>query len=525
MFAIHRPRKIHRRRRVVGADHGLALCALLSAPVIAHAANLRAIYTVIPASPTSSIPGARDLTGALVPAKWTTFLSLSVRQNAPAPRDEWVVRGFDDLGPDLQNILVRGSGITGNAFMQEGQPIQGASPPTGELYDFFDSPPVAWNATGLMGYSFRARGGTTTDDEKIGIFNGSIHTITYQQGSPLTGLANCSGPSIGNSVGAVHVLNNSQVAFGNTPVQGCPGGFYPALFHNNVAIAQSGVTPVVIGNVGEEIAESIPYDSAAFTFDGAHYAVPATTNNPNTAQDRILLIDGAAVLREGLVIPSTSIVIADFFKVRYGGNNAWYARGDDPSDNDWAVRSGTLLAATGQPITTGSTEHWGNAFSTLFGTTGGDWYLAGNTDNVNLNLDNVIVRNGTQVLVRENDPVDVDGDGLYDDDAFVSSFKPDAVYLTDSNVLYFLCVLRNAAGASLGDAFVHADLAVACFADIVHNNIVDVDDLLAVITHWGACPPPCPPHCPADIAPQPNGNCTVNVDDLLGIITHWGACP
>jgi len=31
--------------------------------------------------------------------------------------------------------------------------------------------------------------------------------------------------------------------------------------------------------------------------------------------------------------------------------------------------------------------------------------------------------------------------------------------------------------------------------------------------------------CPADIAPLPGGNGVVNVDDLLAVINAWGACP
>ena len=65
-----------------------------------------------------------------------------------------------------------------------------------------------------------------------------------------------------------------------------------------------------------------------------------------------------------------------------------------------------------------------------------------------------------------------------------------------------------------------------CPADIVDigpsANIVNVDDLLAVINSWGGCPSPCPPACDADIA---GSNCMVNVDDLLMIINEWGACP
>ena len=64
-----------------------------------------------------------------------------------------------------------------------------------------------------------------------------------------------------------------------------------------------------------------------------------------------------------------------------------------------------------------------------------------------------------------------------------------------------------------------------CEGDTNSSGAVNVDDLLTVITSWGACPLPCPPNCPADIAPWPSGNCIVNVDDLLSVIVHWGTCP
>ena len=54
------------------------------------------------------------------------------------------------------------------------------------------------------------------------------------------------------------------------------------------------------------------------------------------------------------------------------------------------------------------------------------------------------------------------------------------------------------------------------------NDIVNVDDLLAVINAWGPCDDPY--ICPGDIAPA-GGDGAVNVDDLLAVINAWGACP
>ncbi len=56
----------------------------------------------------------------------------------------------------------------------------------------------------------------------------------------------------------------------------------------------------------------------------------------------------------------------------------------------------------------------------------------------------------------------------------------------------------------------------ACGADINGNGNVDVADLLAVISNWGATGPD-----PADV----NGDSVVNVADLLAVISNWGPCP
>lgn len=56
------------------------------------------------------------------------------------------------------------------------------------------------------------------------------------------------------------------------------------------------------------------------------------------------------------------------------------------------------------------------------------------------------------------------------------------------------------------------------------DGAVNVADLLAVISSWGACPAP-PADCEADIAPPGGGDGTVNVADLLAVISGWGACP
>jgi hypothetical protein len=57
--------------------------------------------------------------------------------------------------------------------------------------------------------------------------------------------------------------------------------------------------------------------------------------------------------------------------------------------------------------------------------------------------------------------------------------------------------------------------ASACIGDANTNGVVDIDDLVLVITHWAQSGPI------GDI----NTNGVVDIDDLVLVITHWGACP
>lgn len=59
--------------------------------------------------------------------------------------------------------------------------------------------------------------------------------------------------------------------------------------------------------------------------------------------------------------------------------------------------------------------------------------------------------------------------------------------------------------------------------DVNTNGVVDVSDLLDVISAWGPCPPPTSPGvCLADVSPHAVGNNAVDVGDLLLVITNWG---
>ena len=87
-----------------------------------------------------------------------------------------------------------------------------------------------------------------------------------------------------------------------------------------------------------------------------------------------------------------------------------------------------------------------------------------------------------------------------------------------------------AEGANVNAAFgfiecVSDEINPSIPGDLDGNDAVNVLDLFALLSAWGACPEPCPPadSCPADITnPAGTGpDCSVDVFDLFLLLANW----
>lgn len=69
----------------------------------------------------------------------------------------------------------------------------------------------------------------------------------------------------------------------------------------------------------------------------------------------------------------------------------------------------------------------------------------------------------------------------------------------------------------------HTPAPLPCLGDVhprpAGNQVVNIDDLVVVITNWGAT------GTPGTVLGDVNNNGVVNIDDLVALITNWGACP
>ncbi len=458
-----------------------ALLALVALAPSAVADEIEVIFSEVPGHPTAVVPGAVDLAGNPITVEFKAMEDFTISPDGTM----WILKGRNYGGSDVETMLLLGSGSTGSVFAQEGQPVHGGV--AGELYDFFDGT-ARFNSSNDYAYGARARGGDSTVKEKVIRFDGS-YSIIAQESDAALGLLdlppNPTGDELfGNSLNSIHLLDDGTVGFVAVTLQNISSFRRPAIFYDDTSFAQSGVTPI-----GGDTWDSFDSDGFFTTPDGTTWLARGDDEQSDTNVDDILVVDGNVVIREGSALPGSSRIAAAVFHAKLLPDGSWFARGDDPADEDWAVTNGEVVAETGDPITPGSPESWADVFLGFTGNGNGDWVLAGTTDSGDTATDSVIVLNGRDVVVREGDPVDLDGNGLADDDAFIgrgtdtsSAFTANDLYLTDDRTLWFIAPLRNGAGEDLGtfgtggDAFLRLRLPSPCSSgnvDLANGNPED----------------------------------------------------
>ncbi len=103
----------------------------------------------------------------------------------------------------------------------------------------------------------------------------------------------------------------------------------------------------------------------------------------------------------------------------------------------------------------------------------------------------MLVLNGDTVIARQGDPVDLDGNGTYDDGYTIDVFNNDGGFLTEDGVFYLTATL-NAKGVNVGQAFLRYDISGLTprpgdIAGAPANGSVDAEDLAILLAAWVDC--------------------------------------
>jgi len=506
--------------------------ALLALAGSAAAGPIDVIYSKIPGHPTAAVPGAINLDGN--PAA-TDFRALEDLILSP-DGTRWFLKGRTQLGSEMENITFMGTGLVGTRFIQEGELIPGGG--ADERYEFFGSGLGRFDSTNRFAFSARARtmrtGSTSAPNgQRVLYFDGTTTTLRYKEGDLISGLADTGATGderVGNSVGSIHPRDDGVLGAQDSTILGISTTRRPATMYDLAGFKQSNVSTFLgIDGVTTETWATISANTFYTTPDNAHWMMQGrAVSQVSTAA--VLVRDNAAVLQTGTMIPSSTVVVDSIFDYSLLSNGVWYARGDDAASNDWATKNGVVVAQTGGNVI-GPGETWGAVFNSITGNRLGEWVLAGTTSEPDLGRNEVLVFNGTQILAREGDRVDLNGNGMPDDDAFIgrgnntlTAFEAGDVAISDGRTVYFIANLRNAAGVDLNSsptfgspqAFLRLQVTVVCAADFNGVGGLTVQDIFDFLAAYFANLP----------AADFNGVGGVTVQDIFDFLgAYFMGCP
>ena len=401
------------------------------------------IYSNLPGDPSAAVPGLPGV----------SFSPGSGNANFDrvygSPTGNWVLTAFTDLPAAEDEILL----LNGTVMVREGT---AATWTNDELVGALDGQ-IGVNDAGSFVFSTNTDGVASADEYIVSGSSGGLLTAVAQEGGsadpPL------SGAFWGSVLESAVIASDGAVGFASDVTTGLPTAEDDLLVLGTTLLAQTGVT-VPPGQTGSEFWEAFDLSDFWITPDGQHYLVQGDLGG-DTAFDDVVVLDGNVIVQEGTILPGSGFVEAvdlnGIVGVHLAPSGRYLVRGNNNDEADWVYSDGQVIARTGAPIAAGAAELWSDAeYSDCFflhvGNGNGDFVIGGVTDAAT-DANAVLVYNNETVVAREGDPIDLDGNGLFDDDLFLQTFGNDDAFLADDGALFIVVNVKNGAGTGLGQAF------------------------------------------------------------------------
>ncbi len=420
--------------------------AVLSAPALAQHSDLEVsvIYTAFPGLPTSELPGSPglildDLDGPFVSANG----------------QHWAISVFLDTGSsdNDERLIVDGVEVL----------VEGTSPawvPGGRLLQRIDTK-MGLTDTGAFAALVNIDGDAADDDLVVEGDAMGVITVAAQEGNPIQGAPAgwIHGPIDG--VG----YTNAGPSYMTNPVTGgpLPGQEDVAMLGGSVLL-QSGVD-IPAGQVAGGTNPWVSFEFGDFwsSPDGSNYLIEGETDSPIGVIE-VVAMNGDVVLQEGQTVQITiggQLVprTIDTVQLSYMADSGDYTlAGRFTNGVGYVFYNGEIFTFSGEPIVPGTTEVFNAIVNVAACNSVGDVVLGGETSLPSA-VDDVLVLNKERIICRQGDPIDIDGNGLFDDDVFFGNFSSgNQAVLTDDLLLYITAIVQDGAGDQLGRAFLVMDL-------------------------------------------------------------------
>ncbi|MCA9311397.1 MAG: hypothetical protein KDA21_09350, partial [Phycisphaerales bacterium] len=459
----------------VGADTGAASERGGSPPV----GWVEAVFCVIPGASTAQVPG--------YPGE--SFGAVRRPYRSPDGR-RWIMSPWGTGGLFGIDYLVVGDNLDMTVVLRENDAAPWAA---GETINTMDEQ-CGINDAGQYAFSVNTAGGDDLFDEYVIRWTNGVGFVVVAQES--TSFPAIPGADWGLILDEVHIVNDGRVGIRSINTYGLPSNQNTLCALGGATIeAQEGVTIPFLQGGGMETWESFDFYSFQHDATGSVSMVKGNMTGP-TSFDHVCTVSNNIIVREGFFLtgfpnPITTTPSHQLGRNTLVSNGDWFFRGTTSGGGaDFLLRNGFTYYRDGDPITPGSSELVGSApngdaFFFHTGNNRGQSVVGIYTTHPDDDLDEAVVFDKSFVLLRSGDAVDIDRNGAYDDDAYIAEFPWDEAFLTDAGSLYVNVILRNGAGATLGDAFIHVAVTPCLPGDLNRDGAVNFDDLNIVLESWG----------------------------------------
>lgn len=400
--------------------------------VAQHAEVVLGIAAHAGATTRAAVPGRPDL----------TFTNFSNMYRSAGNRWITVATVSGSAGGATDQVVVTGTGMTAAVGAQEGMTAVGEG---GELLNLSGLANPQINDAGKWAIAFSTAAPATG---LVVWWNGSsFHTIA-KANDPANTIE--SGVSYGNTFSSAGITTADSISFIASGISGSAlGTTTAALRSNGTALSAANFVTVPTNQLDSGAAVLQAIDSGASTVslqvsgDGATTMLTGTL--ASTPTSKVVMVNNAVVVQVGALLAGTNETVASITSSWLESDGVWFVRGTSTppagSTTSFISRNGVVIARIGQPIVPNSTETWAG-FTDYKGNNRGQYVVTGTTSAAAAS-NSVLVLNGTQVIARAGDPVDLDNDGQFDDGLYIHGFR-DRCFLGNDGYFYVGARLKSA---------------------------------------------------------------------------------
>ena len=280
------------------------------------------------------------------------------------------------------------------------------------------------------------------------------------------------------------------------------------------------------------------------TPSGSSWAMVGQLNNSLA----VMVKDQVTQFKQLDLMPETidNVTVGQIGFFRLASNGQYITRYSDNGLNNFVRSASGVRTRSNLPCVTCYPAAWrprivNGVTSSTFGNVAlnaaGRWVVSGLTDSTDELNNFVLIADGRSIILREGDAMDLNGDGIANDDAVLLGLVNDSVQLNDDNTLWFLADVRRpllsaAAGSNVDGRVLYRMVMPppACgLADIAGANqsigadgTLTADDIIVFLGNFFA------PNLCADVAgpnqsTEPDG--VLSADDIIVFLgRYFGGC-